>query len=130
LSSTARSARFGPFTLRDDGLLFAGEEHVPLTPTEEAVLRLLVEARGRLVSKDELIGQVWRGRAIGDASLTRAIHTLRRRLAQVPGGEQALSTVYARGYRLALPVTLAPEPASPAASRPEPRRSGAHATGH
>jgi DNA-binding winged helix-turn-helix (wHTH) protein len=103
-------ATFGPFSLRDDGLLFAGDRHVALTPTEEAVLHRLVGAAGRLVTKEALIGSVWKGTAVTDGSLTRAIHTLRKRLADVPGGEAAIVTLYARGYRLALSVQAGGEP--------------------
>ena len=99
---------FGPFRLRDDGLLFVDEKHVPLTPTEEGVLRALAAARGGLVSKDSLVAAVWKGIAVSDASVSRAIHTLRRQLATTPGGEQAIETLYARGYRLAIPVAAEP----------------------
>ncbi|MFN8095684.1 MAG: winged helix-turn-helix domain-containing protein [Vicinamibacteria bacterium] len=111
---------FGPFRLRDDGLLFAGDRHVPLTPTEEGVLRALAATRGGLVTKNSLVAAVWNGAAVSDASVSRAIHTLRRRLAATPGGEEAIETVYARGYRLALPV--AAEPPSRRSS-PVPERS-------
>jgi DNA-binding winged helix-turn-helix (wHTH) protein len=46
--------QFGPFQLRPDGTLLANGRLVPLTPTEEAVLTVLVEARGLRVGKDRI----------------------------------------------------------------------------
>src|ERR1700746_3779419 len=42
------------------------------------LLRLLVEHRGELVSKDEIMDGVWRGIAVEEANLTVQISALRR----------------------------------------------------
>ena len=41
------------------GALFRGEEVVNLTPKAVEILRLLVEKRGEIVSKDEIFAKVW-----------------------------------------------------------------------
>jgi DNA-binding winged helix-turn-helix (wHTH) protein len=109
-------ARFGPFELRACGTLVNEGRVVPLTPKEEAVLRFLVQAEGRRVSKDEIIEAVWSDVAVSDASLTRAIHTLRRRLGDGRNGACYIRTSYGRGYQLAVPVRREPS-ARPFADR-------------
>ena len=94
---------FGPFRLRACGTLLGEGGVVPLTPKEEGVLRLLVAAEGRRVSKDEIAGAVW-NEPVSDASLARAVHTLRRRLGDGRDGACYIRTSYGRGYMLALPV--------------------------
>jgi DNA-binding winged helix-turn-helix (wHTH) protein len=95
---------FGPFRLDPDGRLRAGGRAVPLTPTEERLLRVLVEAEGGRVAREEILQRVWTRRAASDASLARCVHTLRRRLVQASGGISCIRTDYGRGYRLELPV--------------------------
>lgn len=95
---------FGPFRLLACGTLLGGDRVVPLAPKEEGVLRLLVAADGRRLTKDEILVAVWPGESVSDSSLTRAMHTLRRRLAEVSGGGSCIRTVYGRGYQLAVPV--------------------------
>jgi DNA-binding winged helix-turn-helix (wHTH) protein len=95
--------RFGPFNLLACGTLLEDGAIVPLTPTGERVLRLLVEAQGRRVSKDEIANGAWDSEAISDASIARAIHTLRRRLGDGRQGIRYILTSYGRGYQLAVP---------------------------
>lgn len=96
---------FGPFRLRRDGVLFAHDAPVDLTPTEEAFLRTLVEARGARVGKEEIAARAWPMRAPSDASLARCLHTLRRKLrAAAPSTPRVVATSYRRGFSLCLPV--------------------------
>jgi DNA-binding winged helix-turn-helix (wHTH) protein len=94
---------FGPFQLDPDGRLRAGGRAVPLTPTEERLLRVLVEAEGGRVAREKTLERVWTRRAASDASLARCVHTLRRRLVQASGGIACIRTDYGRGYRLEHP---------------------------
>ena len=48
--------------------LLRGGETIGLRPKAFDVLRYLVEHAGRLVSKEELIGAVWRGISVTDDS--------------------------------------------------------------
>ena len=51
---------FGPFTLDlDNRSLRRSGREVALTPKSWAVLRYLLERRGRLVTKDELLNAIW-----------------------------------------------------------------------
>jgi DNA-binding winged helix-turn-helix (wHTH) protein/rhodanese-related sulfurtransferase/tetratricopeptide (TPR) repeat protein len=66
-----------------------------------AVLRQLSSRAGQLVTKEELVADVWPGIAVTDDSLVQCIHEIRRALGD--DGHTILKTVRRRGYRLALP---------------------------
>lgn len=95
---------FGAFRLQPCGTLRGPQGVVALTPKEEGVLRALVAAEGRRLSKEEIIDAVWGGADVLAGSLTRAVHTLRRRLGERPGRPVYIGTAYGRGYQLAVPV--------------------------
>ena len=61
------------------------------------IFLLLVQSRGELVSKDEIIQRVWSGVAVGDNTLEVQVSVLRKAL----GAERGLlKTAYGRGYRV------------------------------
>jgi transcriptional regulator HilA, main transcriptional regulator of SPI1 len=91
--------RFGPFRLAPDGRLLRGGRTVPLAPKPLAVLQLLVGSPGRVVSKREILEQVWAGEDVGEASLTSCIHGLRDALGDRRRRGRYLETVHGRGYR-------------------------------
>jgi len=102
--SPTDTIEFGSFRLLADGRLIEGGRPVPLTRKEAAVLRLLVEAEGAIVSKEELVERVWEGVAVTENSLTRCIHTLRRQLEGDDEAQKLIETAYGRGYRIVPPV--------------------------
>jgi DNA-binding winged helix-turn-helix (wHTH) protein len=61
------------------------------------IFALLVDSRGELVSKDEIIRHLWSGAAIGDNALDAHISALRKALGPERG---LLKTAYGRGYRV------------------------------
>jgi DNA-binding response OmpR family regulator len=80
------------FTARVDGRL------VELTWKEFELLRVLIEAQGRVVRREVLMGQVW-GYNIGVESRTLDVHV--RRLRKKLGDEgQRILTLRGVGYRL------------------------------
>lgn len=72
-----------------------------MTPKEFDTLLVLVEARGRVVDKDELISRVWPDSYVGDGSLARNISVLRKAL-----GDEVIQTHRGRGYRITAPVIV------------------------
>jgi TolB-like protein/DNA-binding winged helix-turn-helix (wHTH) protein/Tfp pilus assembly protein PilF len=101
-NQSTTSYTFGSFHLNvDERTLSRDGRFLDLTPKELDTLHVLVEARGRLVSKEDLIGRVWPDSYVGDGSLARNISVLRKLL-----GEDVIGTVSRRGYRLAIPVAL------------------------
>lgn len=97
----------GPFSLDPIGqLLFYQQQPQALGRRAVALLGLLVERHGELVTKDELIDVAWKGRSVEDSNLTVQIAALRRFLSIQPGGEQWIETFARRGYRFVGPVEI------------------------
>jgi DNA-binding response OmpR family regulator len=78
---------------------------VDLTPLEFKVLAALIEARGRLLSRDRLIECVWgKGVSITDRVVDNHILNLRRKLEASPAEPRYLLSVRGLGYRFANPA--------------------------
>src|SRR5262245_50634097 len=90
---------FGEFMLDlARGCLTRSGQPVHLRPQSYEVLKYLVENKGRLISKDKLIEEVWHGRAVTDGSLGKCIEEVRQALGLE--GRQHLRNVRGRGYIL------------------------------
>lgn len=63
------------------------------------VLVLLIEKRDRVVSKDELIEQVWDGRFISDSAVSTAIKAVRQAINDDGRTQRFVRTVHGRGFR-------------------------------
>ena len=81
-----------------------------------AILRVLIERAGEVVSKDEIITAVWAGTMVEDSNLTVQVSALRRALQHGRSNGRCIQTVPGRGYRFAAPVTPAASWAPPIAS--------------
>jgi predicted ATPase/DNA-binding winged helix-turn-helix (wHTH) protein len=108
---------FGPFRLRvaRRELLAHG---VPVSIGQRAfdILVALVSRRGELVTKDELMAEVWPGIVVEENNIQVHVSALRKVLSSAADGERYLVTVAGRGYRFVAPVQC--EAAEPAASAP------------
>jgi DNA-binding winged helix-turn-helix (wHTH) protein/tetratricopeptide (TPR) repeat protein len=87
------------------------------------VLDTLLQRAGEVVTKDELVDEVWEGRAVADNVITVAMARLRRALKTERADDEFVLTVYGRGYRFVAPVVLRamPEPESSIAASGERR---------
>jgi predicted ATPase/DNA-binding winged helix-turn-helix (wHTH) protein len=92
---------FGRFQLQPDKrrLLKEGAT-VSLRPRAFDLLAVLVERAGHLVTKDELLDQVWPKMVVEEAALHVQVSALRKIL-----GADAITTVSGRGYQFTLSVT-------------------------
>jgi len=77
------------------------------------VLVLLARRAGAVVSKDELVREVWQGRFVTDDVVWRSIRELRRVLGDDARASSYIQTVARRGYRLLAPVAAPLVPPSP-----------------
>jgi DNA-binding winged helix-turn-helix (wHTH) protein/TolB-like protein/lipoprotein NlpI len=115
---------FGPYVLnRAERRLWLESQPVPLEPKAFDTLVALVEKSGRLVSKEELMREVWPDTFVEEVNLARNISTLRKVLAPGFDGKPCIETVPKHGYRFVADVTLtdATTLASPAVGqKPEP----------
>jgi Tol biopolymer transport system component/DNA-binding winged helix-turn-helix (wHTH) protein len=84
--------------------LWRGSEAVHLTPKELDTLSALVRGAGRLMSKEELLKEIWPDTFVGEATLAQNVFTLRKALGEAEGGKSYIETVPRRGYRFAAAV--------------------------
>jgi DNA-binding winged helix-turn-helix (wHTH) protein len=97
---------FGRFRLLPvQRLLLEGDKPVRLGSRALDLLIALVERRGEVVSKSELIGKVWPDTFVDEGNLKVRIAALRRALADGQAGNRYISTVVGRGYCFVAPVT-------------------------
>lgn len=87
------------------GLLRRDGEEVHPEPRVLAVLLALARRDGNLATKDELIDEVWGGRAFSDEPLLRCISLLRAHFGDKKP-YQYIETLQRRGYRLLQPIAL------------------------
>jgi pimeloyl-ACP methyl ester carboxylesterase/DNA-binding winged helix-turn-helix (wHTH) protein len=73
-------------------------ERVSLTPLEFGVIRRLVDRRGTVVTRDELLEDVWKQPFAGSNKVDAVVRTLRRKLGHYA---TAVETVTGHGYRFA-----------------------------
>jgi DNA-binding winged helix-turn-helix (wHTH) protein/TolB-like protein/Flp pilus assembly protein TadD len=96
---------FGPFYLEPaEHLFLQHEQPVPLTPKAFDLLVFLVQNRGRLVTKDQIMKAVWPGSFVEEANLTVWISVLRKALGDREGGSRYIETIPKKGYRFTAQV--------------------------
>src|SRR5262245_13973664 len=74
-------------------------KRVELTPKAYALLVALTRAPGRLVSKQELLDEVWPGVVVGEAVLKVVVNEIRRALDDDAQSPRFVATEHRRGYR-------------------------------
>lgn len=107
--------------------LTRGGTPVPMQPQVFDLLVYLVEQRGRVVSKDDLIAKVWGDRIVSDSALNSRINAARKALGDDGEAQRLIKTVPRKGFRFVgevleqdpAPVTAAPVQATPARAAPD-----------
>jgi DNA-binding winged helix-turn-helix (wHTH) protein/tetratricopeptide (TPR) repeat protein len=111
MSQSSEEYAFGAFRLDASKLvLWRDGEVVSLPPKALALLAALVRAEGDVVTKDELIAQVWPDVVVEESNLTVTVSGLRRSLGPRPDGTPYIETLSRRGYRF---CSAPPEAAAP-----------------
>ena len=106
-----QSVSFGPFRLlAAQRLLLEGDRQVRLGSRALDILVALVERRGELISKRELLDLVWPNTVVEEGNLKVHVAGLRRALGDGRGGNRYVINVPGRGYRFVAPVAFADEP--------------------
>jgi len=92
--------RFAPFEIDTDQVELRREGvRVAVEPQVFALLRLLVENRERLVSKDEIIETVWGGRIVSESALSSRIKFARQALGDDGVAQRWIRTIHSQGFR-------------------------------
>jgi DNA-binding winged helix-turn-helix (wHTH) protein len=110
--------RFGAFEFSSEHLELR-QENV-LVEADALVLKVLacmVSRAGQLVTKNQLVDEVWERRVVADNAITVAVARLRKTLMQRQNGLEFVSTVYGRGYRFVAEVVVAQVARTPSAAR-------------
>ncbi|WP_025033521.1 winged helix-turn-helix domain-containing protein [Bradyrhizobium sp. DOA9] len=72
---------------------------VPLQPQVFDLLLYLVTQRARVVSKDDLISQVWNDRIVSDSALNSRINAARKALGDDGATQRLIKTIPRKGFR-------------------------------
>lgn len=80
-------------------MLYEEEKPVALAPKVVETLLALIERRGEIVSKDEMMRRLWADSFVDEANLTQNIYLLRKTLGKGADGRDLIETFRRRGYR-------------------------------
>jgi DNA-binding winged helix-turn-helix (wHTH) protein len=96
---------FGPFVLDvAERRLTRGSQRRPVTGKTLKILQLLIEAGGRLVTRETFVERLWPNVTVEERNLTVQIFMLRKVLGLPSSPPGYIETVARVGYRLTLPV--------------------------
>ena len=87
-------------------MLYENNQPVALAPKVVETLIALVEKRGEVVSKDELMNRVWAGSVVEESNLTQNIYLLRKALGNTSHGQPLIESFRRRGYRFNADIRL------------------------
>jgi DNA-binding winged helix-turn-helix (wHTH) protein len=88
----------GRHEVRRDGAV------VPVEPQVFDVLVTLAERTGQLVTKHQLLDEVWGDRFVSDSAVTSRIRAARQAVGDDGKAQQVIRTVHGRGYLFVPPV--------------------------
>ena len=114
--------RFAGFVVKPAAfcLLHDGEP-VRIEPRALEVLIYLIERRERIVTKQELLDELWKGTAVTENALTRAVAQVRKVLGDDLQSPRFIQTIPTKGYRfvgeIAAGSVPVPAPPPPPAAR-------------
>ncbi len=84
---------------RDRLMLYRDETEISLPPKVIKTLAILIENRGTIISKDELIEMVWPDSIVEESNLSQYLYLLRKTLGNQGDGRPYIETLRRRGYR-------------------------------
>ncbi|NKC01320.1 MAG: tetratricopeptide repeat protein [Pseudomonadales bacterium] len=115
--------QIGPFLLDlETAELHKDSKPVGVEPQVLEVLGALVTRRDQMVTKQDLIDQVWGGRFVSDAALSSRIKSARQALEDDGRQQRMIKTIHGRGFRFVGPVEEVSNSPVPVAVEKEPAR--------
>ena len=119
--------RFGRYSLDVDRQeLRCGADLVPVEPKVLDLLQYLIRNRERVVSKDDLIANIWGGRIVSESTLTSRIAATRRAIDDTGQDQRLIRTIARKGLRFVAevkeeraPVGIVEAPAAPLSEQVE-----------
>jgi Tol biopolymer transport system component/DNA-binding winged helix-turn-helix (wHTH) protein len=80
-------------------MLYQDEREISLAPKVIETLLALVERRGEILGKDELMELVWADSIVEESNLSQNLYLLRKTLGEGKNGKPLIETFRRRGYR-------------------------------
>ena len=103
--------RFGDCELDLARVVLRREGHeVRIEPQVFDLLSLLIERRGAVVRKEELLDQVWGDRFVSESALTTRIKSVRQAVGDDGTRQQVIRTVHGKGYEFVAEVHVVDDP--------------------
>jgi Tol biopolymer transport system component/DNA-binding winged helix-turn-helix (wHTH) protein len=97
--------KFGGFFIDPQSkLLIKENKPVQIKPKVFDTLLVLVEGRGNVLSKDDLMEKIWSDTSVEENNLQQNISILRKVLGETEDGKQYIETLPKRGYRFAATI--------------------------
>jgi TolB-like protein len=101
-----------------------GGKPAKVEPRVFDLLHFLVRNAGRVVSRDEIVDEIWGGRIVSEATISTCLKGVRQALGDDGRTQRFIKTVHGRGFRFVGEVTEDKKPAGPEArpsdkSRPD-----------
>jgi DNA-binding winged helix-turn-helix (wHTH) protein/TolB-like protein/Tfp pilus assembly protein PilF len=93
-------------------LVLCHGQPVPLSPRAFDTLLFLLQHRGRVVGKDELLQAVWPDTFVEENNLNQSISALRRAFGERRGDHRFIATVAGRGYQFVADAQIVDPPAA------------------
>src|SRR3982751_1449584 len=105
-SDSAKSIyEFGAFRVDlERYLLFRDGKLIPLSPKVFETLIFLIEHRGEVVKKDDIMNRVWPDTYVEESNLAQNIFLLRKVLGEEKNEHRYIITIPGVGYRFVAPV--------------------------
>src|SRR5262249_14709237 len=117
LCETQMRYRFDQFDVDTDRYELRGGGRVQ--PVEPLVFDLIVffaRNPNRLISRDDMVEAVWRGRAVSDATISSAVKSARRALGDSGDSQSLIRTVRGRGFAFQARVETEAAKSAPSAA--------------
>ncbi len=117
---------FGGFELDPERYELRGPDGntVQVEPKVLELLTYLIRHRDRVVSKNELLEEIWEGRFVSESALTRCIYQARLALREETPARETIKTVIGRGYRFVAEVQVQAGPESDSTTERPPAPAG------
>lgn len=101
--------RFGQFRLDTDCYqLWDENQPISVEPQVFSVLQTLIENRHKVVTKDEMIQNIWQGRIMSDAAISSRIKSARQAIGDDGKTQRFIKTVHGIGFRFIGEVNAMP----------------------
>lgn len=86
------------------GVLEQNSNRIRLPAKQSTLLNLLLENAGQVLSKEQLVAELWQGKIVNDDALARLVAELRNAFDDSASDPKYIETIPKRGYRLVCSV--------------------------